>query len=396
MKKIYEIMYGRLEEMAFKSNEIKFQTNAKTKLPSEDREFTKYVDVPFIDNANYYIFAGGTKPFHNGHYKLMEGIINSANNDKSGKKPIVIFYIGLGSRGGTADEVAINADDVYEIWKKIVEPHLQTLANDNVDVYVEYGGGPVQKVLYLKGKLNRGEIKNSKIIVYSDDNDVVENYLTPVHYANDEKQSFIDRKRLENPSYVGYKKGDESPHSPPLAHNLLRKIRTELDVFKAMNPDLSVDADFVLSPDQSSNVKDFIAKSNNLYDLPGDVIYPGSFDPNLQARVASGSDIRRAAAKGDIESIKQMLPDFVLNNPESLRMYLIKLGIPSDRIETSLLSEIKRANKGTKEYSGYLDDLIKELQHLKSSYGYRSKDGKQYRKEAAMLQNAISELNKQK
>ena len=37
-----------------------------------------------------------------------------------------------------------------------------------------------------------------------------------------------------------------------------------------------------------------------------------------------------------------------------------------------------------------------ELRYVKSSYQSRKKEGKQYRKEASIMQNAISELRRQK
>ena len=58
--------------------------------------------------------------------------------------------------------------------------------------------------------------------------------------------------------------------------------------------------------------------------------------------------------------------------------------------------EIKRAEKGTSEYSTYLDEVIDELHHLKSSYGSRTKAGSRYRKEAHQIQNAISAIRHMK
>jgi len=60
------------------------------------------------------------------------------------------------------------------------------------------------------------------------------------------------------------------------------------------------------------------------------------------------------------------------------------------------LKEIKRADKGTPDYSRYLQEMIDELQHIKVSYNSRKKEGKQYRKEASLIQNTISELKRQK
>jgi len=59
------------------------------------------------------------------------------------------------------------------------------------------------------------------------------------------------------------------------------------------------------------------------------------------------------------------------------------------------LKEIKRADKGTPDYSRYLQEMIDELQHIKGSYNSRKKEGKQYRKEASLIQNTISELKRQ-
>ena len=395
--KIYNLIYGKINEMAFKSNQSKFKFDPKKKQWKEDRKETTSSEVPVISNANYYIFAGGTKPFHAGHYMLMSNIINNANNDMSGKKPIVIFYIGLGSRGGTEDQVEIKANDVYDIWKQVVEPQLQTLANDNVDVYVEYGGGPVQKVIQLKRSLNTGEINQSKIIVYSDDEDVEANYYTPQFYKKDETERSIAKKRIENPDYQGYKMGQESPHSPPLSDNFLRKIRSKLDVFKALNPEMEIASDFVLDDQNKKSVDSFLSSNqDNLYNLPGDIIYPGSLYPDVGERIASGTEVRQAAMRGDIDSIKKMLPDFVVRDPEKLKIYLLKLGLDEELIENALMTEIKRAEKGTHEYSNYLEELMSELQHVKSSYDSRKKSGARYRKEASKIQDAYSELRRLK
>ena len=60
------------------------------------------------------------------------------------------------------------------------------------------------------------------------------------------------------------------------------------------------------------------------------------------------------------------------------------------------LTEIKRAEKGTHEYSSYLEELMSELQHVKSSYESRKKTGARFRKEASKIQDAYSELRRLK
>jgi len=60
------------------------------------------------------------------------------------------------------------------------------------------------------------------------------------------------------------------------------------------------------------------------------------------------------------------------------------------------LKEAKRAEKGTREYSTYLEEVMDELKYIKSSYDSRKKASARYRKEASKIQDAYSELRKLK
>ena len=60
------------------------------------------------------------------------------------------------------------------------------------------------------------------------------------------------------------------------------------------------------------------------------------------------------------------------------------------------LKEVKRAEKGTKEYSTYLEAMMDELKYIKSGYDSRKKASARYRKEASKIQDAYSELRKLK
>ena len=60
------------------------------------------------------------------------------------------------------------------------------------------------------------------------------------------------------------------------------------------------------------------------------------------------------------------------------------------------LKEVKRADPGTSEYSTYLEEIMDELKHIKSGYQSRKKSTARYRKEAAKMQDAYSELRKLK
>jgi len=58
------------------------------------------------------------------------------------------------------------------------------------------------------------------------------------------------------------------------------------------------------------------------------------------------------------------------------------------------LEEAKRPEKGTPEYSSYLEELMSELQFIKSGYSSRKKSGARYRKEASKIQDAYAELRR--
>ena len=58
------------------------------------------------------------------------------------------------------------------------------------------------------------------------------------------------------------------------------------------------------------------------------------------------------------------------------------------------LKEVKRAEKGTQEYSTYLEEMMDELKYIKSTYESRKKSTARYRKEASKIQDAYSELRK--
>mgnify|MGYP003117498169 CR=1 FL=1 len=59
-----------------------------------------------------------------------------------------------------------------------------------------------------------------------------------------------------------------------------------------------------------------------------------------------------------------------------------------------LKEEINRAEKGTPEYSTYLEKMMDELKYIKSGYDSRKKASARYRKEASKIQDAYSELRK--
>jgi len=128
-------------------------------------------------NENYYIFAGGTKPYHAGHDQLIESIIEDASKDPSGNGKVVIF-VGLGSRP------PVMSNQVLHVWQTHIEPYLTKKAESlGVPIHIEYGGGPIGKVLAMlkdgsEKCLLTGEPEN-KFFIYSDPEDTTKNYLEP-------------------------------------------------------------------------------------------------------------------------------------------------------------------------------------------------------------------------
>ena len=250
---------------------------------------------------------------------LMSNIINSAKNDKSeGKRKIVAFFVGMGDRGGSEDQIEIQGKKVYEVWKNVIEPQLMEFASGGVEIYVEYGGGPTQKVLEIMRSLNSGTIQNSKIIVYSDHEDAKMNYMTPAYYKTTKMGK--------------YKAGDEMPYSPTLAHSNLKKA-------PSFKKDSIADSEY--GPDE-------------IYKMPHDVIFPGSLYPeSLGQRIASGTEVRQLAKQGRVEELIELLPDFIKSDPERLERYLTSLGLT---MPENLSEAFKRGEPGTQEYSNYLDE----------------------------------------
>ena len=118
-------------------------------------------------------------------------------------------------------------------------------------------------------------------------------------------------------------------------------------------------------------------------------------------------DLRNAASDDErtekIMQIADLLPDtFPMERKLNFIKKLSGLDIERGNVfiagkeAPDFVFEIKRAEKGTSEYSTYLDEVIDELHHLKSSYGSRTKVGSRYRKEAHQIQSAISAIRHMK
>ena len=152
-----------------------------------------------IPNENYYIFAGGTKPFHAGHDQMIMHAINDAKQDPNGR---VLLYIGLGDRG------PIIGDKMYKVWQEIIEPYYTSISPR---INIEYAGGPVGKVLALLKSANEialaGTRPNNMFYIYSDPEDTQEYYLLPKF---SKKDPTIELKSSP-PSYSAQLRGMDPP-----------------------------------------------------------------------------------------------------------------------------------------------------------------------------------------
>ena len=111
--------------------------------------------------------------------------------------------------------------------------------------------------------------------------------------------------------------------------------------------------------------------------------------PNGQQ--SSGTNLRAFLYNSDPEEFKAAMGFF---DQEIYDLLKAKFD-PSNLYPGKVVSESKkRPDKGTKEYSSYLEEIMSELQHIKSSYESRKKSGRRYRKEASKIQDAYAELRR--
>jgi hypothetical protein len=102
----------------------------------------------------------------------------------------------------------------------------------------------------------------------------------------------------------------------------------------------------------------------------------------------SGTKMRQHLESGDAASFVSGLPSW-MNQGQKQQVFDILSG-------KQLQTEIRRAKKGTARYSTYLEEIMDELQHIKSEYDHRKKSGARYRKEASKIHDAYTELKRLK
>jgi hypothetical protein len=94
------------------------------------------------------------------------------------------------------------------------------------------------------------------------------------------------------------------------------------------------------------------------------------------------------------ERLKQVFPDFSHSSIDDIVKRF--RGRAEAEGFKNLMEGIKRREKGTKEYSSYLEEIMNELQHIKKDYGSRKKVNYKFRKEASKIQDAYNEIRKLK
>lgn len=140
----------------------------------------------------------------------------------------------------------------------------------------------------------------------------------------------------------------------------------------------------------------------------GYVTFAAENNPEMFTRGTGAPDVSGTAMRNRLVD-KDDKPDFIADLPQDLSdedkeaIYTqlrsrIDESIKTDRaiLEAFSSSQKKRPSKGTEEYSSYLDEIMSELQHIKSSYESRKKSGRRYRKEASKIQDAYAELRRLK
>ena len=128
----------------------------------------------------------------------------------------------------------------------------------------------------------------------------------------------------------------------------------------------------------------------NLY-LQGYISFAGENNPDMFTRGGGAPNVSGTAMRSMLGN-EQDKGTFMANLPDSLSQDA------KERIYARLRNKIneskKRPKKDTQEYSAYLEELMDELNYIKSGYESRKKAGSRYRKEASKLQDAYSEIRR--
>ena len=328
------------------------------------------------------IYLGSFKPMHLGHEQTLIQAVEQ--ND------VLLFFPGFGAKGvkkgkrknpltgakedfyRPVDDQVMMTDDLGEYQFKLIKFAIERIKSeipdsplnkvkivmpgDVINSY-EAATGPLASALMIVGEIadhyvnNSGSmiqvyipfldesVDNPQIRLYSDVSDV--SRVTP---------KMLERFKVNPEGIAGIYMKNFIP------------VGIERDATASASP---VDYEYERASFETENVSatQLRNKIRSLENLTGDAL--------VQAK----------------EEIKALMPamlsdqekeDLISKASELDRTRRAAGGIFKSDLE--MLQEIKRATKGTPEYSAYLDDLMDELRYVKSSYQSRKKEGKQYRK----------------
>lgn len=143
--------------------------------------------------------------------------------------------------------------------------------------------------------------------------------------------------------------------------------------------------------------QDFASNKNNLQsaDISGYLAVAPHVEFSLPSgQESSGTNLRSFLKSADPLDFEQAM-GFYDERIDSL--FKFKFESAPDQLDTMLqtLREMKQRQDlvlGTSEYDNYINELISDIKHVKSSLKTRTKLNKHYRKESARLQSAIESL----
>lgn len=131
--------------------------------------------------STFGIFAGSFKPFHVGHFHVIQ---TASKNNKN-----VVVYVSLSDRKRSG-EATIFGKDMSDIWKN----HLMKIMPENVKIAFLQKESPIRKIYATLGMAEES-LLGEKYKIYGDPSDLQKNFdeeKLKVHFPN-----LINGSRLE-------------------------------------------------------------------------------------------------------------------------------------------------------------------------------------------------------
>tara|TARA_B100000900_G_scaffold412640_1_gene434858 strand:- start:18 stop:1196 length:1179 start_codon:yes stop_codon:yes gene_type:complete len=338
------------------------------------------------------IYLGSFKPMHVGHEQTLTQAAQL--ND------ILLFFPGFGAKGvkrgkrknpstgekedyyRPMDDQAMMTDDLGEKQFRLIKRAVEQIKKDNPT-------SPLSRVrIFLPGDdvegfvAGTGPLSSALQIVGS----IADHY---VDNTGDMKNTYIPflNTRVDNPEVRLYSDVTDVRRVTPA---MLERFQINSEGIKGIY------------------MKNFIPVGIVRGSVDVDYEYePASFETedisatDLRRRIRGLDSLEGKELEDEIDAIASLMPDML--SQEVKREFLTtvrdldrqrRLSGGLFRSALGKLEEAKRPEKGTPEYSSYLEELMSELQFIKSGYSSRKKSGARYRKEASKIQDAYAELRR--